>query len=205
MESIFKLKCFLFFILLMLSTFFGMAQNDSLKNKKMLFSEIGFIVGYGYGLGNNDIPEGNYRPILLIAHLGLNPFKNKELKNPGKISVFFEPQINPVMIKTSDQTNWSLEFGLNVGVQHVYPLTKHLSVYELISTGPHFMGAQTITQTRGFIFSDNMGAGIYYFATEKVAINFGFRIRHISNADLMMPNHGINTYNFYLGLSKIFW
>jgi len=201
MEFIFKLRYFLLFSLLMLSTFFAMSQNDSLKNKKSMFFEKGFLIGYGYGLSNTDIPEGNYRPILLIGHFGLNPFKSKE--TPGIISIFFEPQINPVMIKTVDQTNWTIEFGLNVGIQHQYSLSKKISVYEMISTGPHFMGAQTITQTRGFIFSDNMGTGIYYFATEKVVFNFGFRIRHISNADLMMPNHGVNTYNFYIGLSKL--
>ncbi len=188
-------------MLLMLSTFFLAAQNDSLKNKKSMFFEKGFLVGYGYGLSNTDIKEGNYRPVLLIAHFALNPFKQKDM--PGIISIFFEPQVNPVMIKTVDQTNWNLEFGLNVGIQHQYKLTRRISLYELISTGPHFMGTQTVTQTRGFIFSDNMGAGIYFFATEKVAFNFGFRIRHISNADTMMPNHGINTYNFYFGLSKI--
>jgi hypothetical protein len=188
----------------MLSTFFALSQNDSLKNKKPIFFEKGFLIGYGYGLSKTDIPEGNYRPILLIGHFGLNPFKSRAKEIPGIISIFFEPQINPVMIKTSGQANWTIEFGLNFGIQHLYSLTKKISVYEMISTGPHFMGAQTVTQTRGFIFSDNMGAGIYYFATEKVAINLGFRIRHISNADLMMPNHGINTYNFYFGLSKLF-
>lgn len=200
MEFIFDRKYFLLFIFILLSLF-SMAQNDSLKNKKSIFFEKEFLVGYGYGLSNTDIPEGNYRPILLIAHFGLNPFKQKEM--PGIISIFFEPQINPVMIKSVDQTNWNLEFGLNVGVQHQYKLTKRISVYELISTGPHFMGAHTITQTRGFIFSDNMGAGIYFFATEKIALNLGFRIRHISNANTIMPNHGINTYNFYVGLSRL--
>ncbi|MFI5221634.1 MAG: acyloxyacyl hydrolase [Bacteroidia bacterium] len=172
-----------------------------MKNKKPFFSEKGFIIGYGYGLSPTDIPEGNYRPVLLMAHLGLDPFNHKDL--PGIVSIFFEPQINPVLIKNAVQENWNMEFGLNVGIQHQYRLTKRISVYELISTGPHFIGAHTITQTRGFIFSDNMGAGIYFFATEKTGLNLGFRIRHISNADILMPNHGVNTYNFYLGWSRM--
>ena len=187
---------------MMLSTF-AISQVDLLNKKKPVFFEKGFLIGYGYGLSSTDIPEGNYRPVLLMGHFGLNPFKSKAEKIPGIISVFFEPQINPVLIKNTDHSEWNIEFGLNVGIQHLYPLTKRISVYELISTGPHFMGAQTITQSRGFIFSDNMGTGVYIFATEKIAVNLGFRIRHISNANTMMPNHGVNTYNFYFGLSRL--
>jgi hypothetical protein len=194
-RNIFILICVFFFS----ETLY--AQSDLLKKTKPFFSEKGFLLGYGFGLYNYNIPEGNYQPVLLMGHFGITPFKSHQQSLPGIFSIFFEPQINPVFIK-DDSHKIYLEMGLNIGLQHLFPLYKKVSVYAMISSGPHVINVQSINQASGFIFSDNMGTGLYYFITKKSAINLGFRIRHISNANLAMPNGGINTYNFYLGFSK---
>jgi hypothetical protein len=202
MEFIFKQRYIIIIIFIFLSNT-SFAQLDSSKNVKPFFSEKGFLIGYGHGLSHSDIPEGNYRVVLLMGHFAVNPFKKKEDNFPGMLNIFFEPQINPVKVLNAFHNAWEIEFGLNAGIQHTYHLYKNIYVYELISSGPHFISVHTGYQARGFIFSDNMGTGIYLFTGKTTAINLGFRIRHLSNANTEIPNHGINTYNFYFGISHI--
>jgi lipid A 3-O-deacylase len=184
-------------LLLVLSP--SMAQNA----RRPIFSERGGIVGAGYGVNNFSLPEGRYVPIFFIAHLGIDIPRHRQKLNPGRFTLYFEPQVNPVIIQKTSGNVHEWEFGVSVGVKHMYPLSKNLYVYTLISTGPHFITTRTERQARGFIFSDTMGAGTYFFVNRNIAINSGFRIRHMSNANTLMPNHGINTMNYFLGISRI--
>ena len=175
------------------------------SEKKPFFIEQGIVIGYGNGIDSVNLPEGNYKVAFLMAHMGIDLFRNKPARKPipGNCILFFEPQVNPVFIKRKDGYRHALEFGLNVGFQHVYPLVENfLSTYIFISTGPHFMSANTVRQAKGFLFSDNFGAGIYLFPGKNAAINLGFRLRHMSNADTRSPNQGINTFNYLIGFSK---
>jgi hypothetical protein len=172
------------------------------QSPRPVFSDKGGIVGFGYGINNQNIPEGRYTPVFLIGHFGLDLVRAKEKMRPQRFMLFFEPQINPVVLQKPGRNGQSLEFGINVGLQHLYPLSRNLYVYALISTGPQVITVRTDRQARGFIFSDNMGAGTYFLLGKKMALNTGFRIRHMSNANLEMPNHGINTMNFFVGVSR---
>jgi hypothetical protein len=49
-----------------------------------------------------------------------------------------------------------------------------------------------------------VGAGFYLSLTRKVALNLGYRYRHISNADIKKPNDGIDSHIGLLGLSYFF-
>jgi hypothetical protein len=194
-----------FFLVLI---FFGLGisplkAQDSVRVKK-IFIEKGFLLGAGYGLDNYNLPEGKYIPVFFMGHFGMDLMKKKKIKKDNAIfTMYFEPQVNPVFIRTKESTKSELEFGINMGFKHMYPLHKNIYSYILIGSGPHFFTATTSRQARGFIFSDNFGAGFYFFAGKKIAINLGFRLRHMSNANTRMPNHGINTYNYLIGISKI--
>ncbi len=203
MEFIFRKYIILPFLFL---CFIAGAQENSVKTnpKKPFFTEKGIFVGYGAGLDSTNLPEGQYCPIFLIVRLGMTPFKSKLKKViPGTFTLFFEPQFNPVVIRKPEGNEWNYEFGANVGIQYSYPITKAISVYTLMSVGPHYMSAYTSVQSQGFLFSDNLGIGTILYPTETWAINFGFKIRHISNAETHWPNHGINTFNYLIGISKI--
>ncbi|MEY5047278.1 MAG: hypothetical protein RLZZ175_637 [Bacteroidota bacterium] len=204
-----KNKTYSILFILLLNTFFALGQNDTsnvdtkLNNFKII--EKGFLVGYGYGLDNlSNIPEGNYRPIFLIYKLGrILPKLEKNIKNgPLKFRLYSEYQIIPVMLFKNNQTQWEFEIGNSNGIQFIYKLNSKLEIYGLIGSGLHYFSTKTVRQKRGLIFSDNMDAGIYYNTKNDWSINFAFRIRHMSNANIWMPNHGINTSNFLIGLSK---
>ena len=162
-----------------------------------LFTESGIVTGFGSG----SIAEGDYQPILLIWHLGIDLKKLfPELKNQkGKLTFFLEPQVNPVVNPKTD-----FECGIGLGFKYMYPVTDKLSPYIMGGVGPHYISAVTKDQANGFIFADTIGIGFYYFITEKSAINLGYRFRHLSNAGLADPNSGIDTHSGTIGYSVFF-
>ena len=159
-------------------------------------TEAGFISGYGRG----SIDEGGYKTLLMIAHLGadINRFIPALRHHRGVLSLFLEPQFNPAL-QQSD-----IEFGLGMGFQYTYPLTESISPYLLLLTGPHYISVNTTTQANGFNFSTAAGAGFYFLLTRNIALNCGYRYRHMSNADLKLPNGGINSHIGLLGVSFFF-
>jgi hypothetical protein len=196
MEFIFNLRRVML-LLLLVRVVSASAQSE----KAPLFSEKGGLVGAGYGVNSFSLPEGKYIPVFFMAHLGMDILKKATIPHRQRFLLFFEPQINAVVLQHSGTNGKAAEFGVNVGLQHMLPLSRNFYVYALISSGPQFITVHTERQAHGFIFSDNMGAGTYYFFSRNLALNTGFRIRHMSNADTRMPNHGINTMNFLMGVS----
>ncbi len=204
MESIFKgLAIVVFFAV---ATCHCLAQQQEHKRwANVRIKEKGFVLGAGYGLDTFNLPQGNYSPLFCMARIGID-FRNKNTKTIGRrgeYSIFFEPQINPVLLRKANNSKVEWEYGVNIGFQHCYPITKDLCSAIFISTGPHYFSANTDRQAPGFIFSDNFGAGFYYFLYKDWAVNAGFRLRHMSNAQTRLPNSGINTFNFLIGVSKL--
>ena len=162
-----------------------------------LLHEVGFFVGYGKG----NINEGSYEPILLVIRLGYDMRRIFPIlsRHNGTLSVYIEPKINPVISPEND-----IEFGIGVGVKYMYHCTEQLAAYIFGSVGPHYVTVVTRDQANGFIFSDTIGCGVSWFLNEKSAINLEYRWRHISNADLKMPNNGIDTHIGMIGYSLFF-
>ncbi|MGZ3580521.1 MAG: acyloxyacyl hydrolase [Syntrophales bacterium] len=172
------------------------AQKEGRASNRF-FTEMGFIAGFG----NGSIPEGSYQPIFLIGHFGVDLKRYfSGLKNhSGTLSVFLEPQINPVVNPQTD-----IELGIGIGLQYMHPIIGNLSAYILGSIGPHYISVVTTKQANGFIFADTIGAGFYYYLTRDSAINVGYRLRHMSNANLAEPNGGIDTNSGVIGYSVFF-
>jgi lipid A 3-O-deacylase len=193
-----KLTIFIVVVIILLANYAYCeeAQKEGRANDRF-FTEMGFITGFGSG----NIPEGTYQPILLIGHFGVDMKRYFQgLKDHrGTLSVFLEPQFNPVF---SPQTDF--ELGIGVGIQYMYPVMDKLSIYVLGSVGPHYISVVTRQQANGFIFADTVGAGLYYYLTKDSAVNVGYRLRHISNANLAEPNMGINTNFGVIGYSVFF-
>ncbi len=167
------------------------------RTSDRLFTEMAVITG----LGSSNIPEDNYQPILLIGHFGidLKRYFRKLENHRGTFSFFLEPQLNIVVNPSTD-----FECGVGFGIQYSYPFMDKLSAYIMGSTGPHYISVVTREQANGFLFSNVVGAGLYYYLTRNSAINVGYRFRHLSNADLAMPNGGINTNFAIVGYSVFF-
>lgn len=167
----------------------------SQETPKHFFAEKGFNIGLS--IYSITLPEGNnYKPLLLMGNFGLELTK-KEKK--GKWWIMFEPQLNPVFLDTKLK---ELEFGINVAFRYKYKIGKLSFCYAQLGSGPHFITIPTERQSQGFIFSDNLAFGLSNKITGNWMLNTEFRIRHISNANVMAPNRGMNNLFLILGLSK---
>jgi len=173
--------------------------SDKTTIKNNLLTESAFITGFGV----SQIEEGHYQPILLIWHLGIDLKKYFPIMRNlrGDFLAYIEPQFNPAI-----NSEMNFEFGVDLGVKYITPplIKDKLSAYILAGTGPHYISVVTRDQANGLIFSNTIGAGLYLFLTENSAINFGYRLRHISNAGLTEPNSGINTHFGIIGCSVFF-
>ena len=187
------------YILIVIPTI-GLADEKPDKGETSntpLISELGLISGYGKG----SVYEGSYQVIPFILHIGIDAkvFFSDLVGHKGTLSFVIEPQLNRVTEPERD-----IEFGVGVGVQYSYPLTERFSPYIVGVVGPHYLNLATETQARGFIFSCTIGAGSYFFLTKEVALNIGYRLRHMSNAYTRSPNHGIDSHFAIAGLSVFF-
>jgi lipid A 3-O-deacylase len=173
------------------------ASEPSERRSDGHFFESSFISGIGTG----HIVEGHYQPLLLIWHMGadLKNYFPRLTKRRDSLFVFLEPQFNP-----SYHPNSNFELGIGVGIQYRYPVTERLSVFLLGSTGPHYISLITQNQANGFIFSNTIGCGLYYFLSGNSAINLGYRFRHLSNGGFAEPNDGINVNFITLGYTWFF-
>ena len=160
--------------------------SPRLSNDSFL-TEVGFITGFGY----STVTEGDYFPVPLIVHLGVDMkrwFPSLQ-DHRGVLTVFLEPQFNPVF-----GAEFSIEGGASIGLKYRYPLNDAVSVYGLYSAGFLFITADTVDQASGFNFANAVGIGINFNIMPGAALDLGFRFRHVSNADLRDPNCGIDSY-----------
>ncbi len=183
-------KMLIIFVLALISF-----HAKSQETPKHFFSEKGFKIGVSaYSI---TLPEGqNYKPLLLIGNFGWELTK-KEKK--GKWWIMFEPQINPVFL---DSKLKELEFGVNVAFRYKYKIGENSFFYSQLGSGPHFITIATDRQAHGFIFSDNLALGFSNKILGNWMLDTEFRIRHISNANVMKPNRGMNNLFIMIGLTK---
>ena len=117
------------------------------------------------------------------------------------LAFYLEPQFNLVAtVKPVD-----IEFGTNIGLRYYQQLSSTFLLYQMLGSGPHFITADLPRQAKGFIFSDNLAFGFFREIRSKKALylHFQFRVRHISNAGIKLPNAGVNTLNLLVGLSRL--
>jgi len=180
-------------------------DTSSYKKKMHTWSiyEKGFSLGYGYGVNGENLPEGIYSPLFFIRKIAIDfPVLNNRLEKHSKITLVFEPQINLVILRDRGPNRLEFELGLGIGIQYRYQIIKSLSAFTNLIVGPQYFTTHTLRQTTGLIFSDNLGAGITYLHQNHWALSGEFRIRHMSNANIVLPNYGINTNNILFSISR---
>lgn len=188
--------------------FINKIQENSIFNSDTIgrpykIVEKGFSFGYGYGINRNNLPEGNYSPIFFIGKIAISfPKLDQFLNKRFQITLIFEPQLNWVLLRGSAKSQNDFEVGLGVGIQNRYLINSHFSFFYHLILGPQYFSAKTIRQTTGLAFSDNLGVGATYCLKSKWALSGEFRIRHMSNGNIVFPNFGINTNNFIISLSR---
>ncbi len=94
------------------------------------------------------------------------------------------------------------EAALNVGIVLRYNANSNFGFYIIGSVGPMISDNETERLAKGFAFSDIVAAGVTYRKGNTI---FEIRpgVRHVSNANIQLPNSGHNSTNIDLGISFI--
>ncbi|MGZ3858153.1 MAG: acyloxyacyl hydrolase [Flavisolibacter sp.] len=179
---------FMFFFLWSVFRLGAWAQDSTNR-----FSSSGGLVGYGRQINI----DSRYNPVFFTGDFSWQFGKQRR---KDFLAFYLEPQFNLAATKR----HLDKEFGCNIGLRYYQQVSPALFFYEMLGSGPHFITAHLAHQARGFIFSDNLAIGLYRRLSQKKSLflNFQFRVRHISNAGLKLPNSGVNTLNVLVGLAK---
>lgn len=156
------------------------------------------------GFGKAKLKEkGNYylTPLMFDFDFDLKPFlKKRGFSPPG----LFQFQLEPFMcIVSKPDANVELgnAFMFKVGV---LPETAKFQPYAKAGVGMLYMSQHTREQATQFNFLEQGGIGAHYFFNKNMAFTAECRIRHLSNAGIKQPNHGVNTLLFVLGTTYKF-
>ena len=183
--------------IIIIGLLFGFNQGSLIAQIDPPLSEsenkLGFMYGYGtqesLGLG----ADYQYDVIFFQAQF----YRTLKKWRKTGLELLVQPQFNRTSFifgENQFQNIQGYEIGVNVGflLRH-YLADQLLSVYMLISTGPHYASILPYSQANGFIFSDNLFMGITIKLNEKSYLDIRPGIRHLSNAGFKKPNGGINS------------
>jgi hypothetical protein len=185
-------------IILLISSFMFLAIAPA-ENARRLQS-IGVLSGFGWGKLVSK-PNYNLIPFILDFDFDLKPFTRKFNFNPRPLLQF---QIEPFITFVS-QPNRNIETGtsffLKVGL---LPESSKFQPFIKAGAGLSYITQHMREQSTQFNFIEQGCVGFHYFFRKNTAFTLEGRIRHLSNAGIDQPNHGINTYFVLGGLSYKF-
>lgn len=175
------------------------AEEADIREKPP-FKSIDMLIGFGKA---HLRVRGGYEfiPVFAGFNFDLKPWAERinlcpqglfEFQLEPFVSAVYEPQTNIEVGNT-----FMFKFG-------VLPETSKLQPYINMGVGFLYMSQHTNEQAKQFNFLEQGGIGAYYFFKEGVALNMNCRIRHISNAGLDVPNQGINSLLYLLGITYRF-
>lgn len=157
---------------------------------------IDFLTGY---LEADLDRQGDYQALPLLLGFNFNGDAQIEklgIKLPWQTNFIIEPFLNPVI---GPKTN--LEAGFNLLAKFTFPVFEKARPYIKGGVGVLYMSQHTYEQSTKYNFLPQVGGGLQYFLNEKVAVNFEYRYRHLSNASTKSPNRGIDADLFLCGFS----
>ena len=186
-----RIKCIRIYILIVGAGIGATASNAQKHNFRI--PEINF--SYGLAVYETVLPEGyKYNPLFIVASCSV--------WKKGGFNLYSEWQFAKLQ-NAAVQKKADFESGINIGLKYSLPINPILSISFAGGVGPHFITAETERQAAGFIFSDNIEAGIYIKPPDHDwKFHFTGRFRHISNAGLKRPNGGINNGFILIGVAK---
>lgn len=167
------------------------AQHYPLNRLK----SVGLLVDYP--VMEEKLPEstaGGYKPLLIQANFRFPLIKNNGLH---QATLYVTPQFNPVL-PIPGYDKFLFEAGVNLGIAYEYYIPNAAILFFGAGVGPHYINVNTDKQANGFIFSDNVFAGVHQILSKEWMLTYQVKFRHISNAGLQSPNGGID--NLFVGM-----
>jgi hypothetical protein len=187
--------------------------QDSLFTKK---NQLGFVIGTGnqyigqlIGAGSKGFAVAtNY--YYHVTFYELEYYRTLKKKRSTEWDLLVQPQYNinryglyPESVPADYLDGY--EYGLNLGVLYRKNLRNlPLSWYVSLSSGPHYASGTPHRQMNGFLFSNNLFAGVNLKLYKNIYADVRFGLRHMSNAGTRLPNAGVNNVTLKEGLLVAF-
>jgi hypothetical protein len=205
----FKLYLLLVFNILVISQSFGQENSRLLR------------LGVNYGIGKQQLFPFNSLDYIYNVK-GFKVLINYPLKKARVFS--YELQLEPTLysakhqllnefyVQPKDGADYMqqrerftkektiTEYALNIGILVRYNFKSRLSFFVLGSIGPMVSDTETERLAKGFAFSDILAFGMAY-KVGKIVFEMRPGLRHVSNANLQLPNSGHNSSNIDFGIS----
>jgi hypothetical protein len=178
----------------------GLALAGEGKQKQKSLKGVEFFTGFGWGkLHNKD--NYNLYPLAVDFDFDLKPLAQKLKFNPKSLLQFqIEPFIAPVSSPNSN-VEIGTSFFFKMGI---LPETSKFQPFIKAGVGLDYMTQHTREQADQFNFISTACIGMHYFLKKNVALTLEGRYRHLSNASVGHPNHGVNTAFVLAGVSYQF-
>ena len=151
-------------------------------------------VNIGIPIVQEKLPENySYNPLFITVRFPLFPQKEKRLQ------FYVEPQF--ALTFPPKGITRAFEFGSNLGLQYGIWERQKQAIKAAVGVGPHYTSLETAIQHKGFLFSDNIEIGFYQTISPNWGFQFKGRFRHLSNANLLQPNKGLDNWFILVGIS----
>ncbi|OFX51551.1 MAG: hypothetical protein A2046_15240 [Bacteroidetes bacterium GWA2_30_7] len=171
------------------------SKNDSLCNIDYFRQKkLGFTYDFAITSENMLYEYETYKPQLFQIVYSI-PLSKKLKRKFYSINII--PQINSALVTNKFKEMYDFEFGTNFEFSYNYVVNQNIALFTAIGIGPHYISHDRGRQAGGFLFSDNFIVGLRYKFDDDTEIKLHFKFRHMSNANMKLPNWGIN--NFFIG------
>lgn len=194
------MKKITFFLALLGLVFLTANLSLAEEAKPKYFAGVEYLSGFGWGKLHAQ-KSYHLTPFLVDFDFNLKPLTKRLNFNPSQLLQF---QIEPfISFVSSPDTNveTGTSFLLKAGI---LPQTWKFQPYIKAGVGMVYMTQHTREQSTQFNFIEQGGMGMHYFFQKNTAVTLEGRFRHLSNAGIKHPNHGINTYFAVAGISYRF-
>ncbi len=175
-------------------------SRETPEKPRISLNEISLGSGYVKGSFKFALCDYSVTPVFIRVGFDISPLVGLEGRT-SSLQLAFEPFINSIQ-----GTNKGIEAGSSIGVRYLKKIARSVDLFTEGSVAPMSLGIDTWEQGRsGFNFLDQIGGGLQYKFFENSAFFFGYRLRHISNANLFnRHNAGINSQGFIGGISWLY-
>lgn len=187
----------------------SVSDVSSVKNNPTL-KEFGVLTGYG---STKVKDKDDYVTIPMFFRFGLDCDKNglgfsdwvergakfffhKDFRPAGMTEFLIEPFLS--YVPSPDR---NMEAGFILAFKYEWPLTEKFHPYIWNGGGVMYITQHLHEQSTQYSFTPQGGAGFSYFLDKNKALNAEYRYRHFSNANLKLPNDGMNQGFISMGLT----
>jgi opacity protein-like surface antigen len=166
--------------------------------------QVGLAVGYGHGIesaGSGRLEGHEVRELIVRPHWQIELTRRPEepawyggalaLRVEGTILANFRPRTG-------------VAAGVGLLLRYNVLRWEPFSPYLQAGVGILDLAFDLADQADGLAFSAEAGAGLCYPIGPQVSVDGGVRFHHISNANSQLPNGGIDSLQFMLGLAYHF-